>query len=141
MSDQINSTASASAVEEGFVVDIQSFLQELMDERDMSRADLARAMNVSRSRITQIFSDECTNLTVRLLARAVHALGDEPQIEGNVSRRRKLEREATRQARLVKGATNVVPLWKDETVKHAADQDCVDNDSRLKQLLRRAGER
>ena len=63
--------------EEAAVVQAQLALHELMEDRGWSREDLARAMNVSRARVTQIFSDECQNLTVRLLARAFFVLGDE----------------------------------------------------------------
>lgn len=74
-----NPTTERTAVfaEEAAVVEVQSLLHQLMENRGWSRADLARAMNVSRARVTQIFSDECTNLTVRLLARAMTALGEE----------------------------------------------------------------
>jgi transcriptional regulator with XRE-family HTH domain len=77
-----NAAAEKSAIfaEEGFVVDAQIFLNELMLEKHISRADLAKAMGVSRARITQIFSDDCKNFTVRLLARAIHALGEEAYI-------------------------------------------------------------
>lgn len=63
--------------EEEAVVNVQSFLHEIMEEKGISRADLARAMGVSRARVTQLFSDECTNLTLRLLARAMFALNEE----------------------------------------------------------------
>lgn len=63
--------------EEAAVVEVQSLLHQLMENKGWSRADLARAMNVSRARVTQIFSDECKNLTVRLLARAMTALEEE----------------------------------------------------------------
>lgn len=66
--------------EEAAVVEVQALLQELMEKKGWSRADLARSMNVSRARITQIFSDECTNLTVRVLARAFIALGEELKV-------------------------------------------------------------
>jgi transcriptional regulator with XRE-family HTH domain len=69
---------AAVFAEEDFVVEAQTFLHSLMEEKGFSRADLARAMGVSRARVTQIFSDECKNFTVRLLARAVHALGEIP---------------------------------------------------------------
>lgn len=62
--------------EEALVVNAQGLLQELLDEKGMSRADLARAMGVSRARVTQLFSDDCTNFTVRLWARALFALGE-----------------------------------------------------------------
>jgi transcriptional regulator with XRE-family HTH domain len=78
---------SAIFAEEDFVVELQIFLHGLMEKKGFSRADLAREMGVSRARITQIFSDECTNFTVRLLARAVHALGETPVIECESDRR------------------------------------------------------
>lgn len=64
--------------EEDFVVEAQTFLHSLMEEKGVSRSELARAMGVSRARVSQIFSDECKNFTVRLLARATHALGEAP---------------------------------------------------------------
>ena len=63
--------------EEAAVVNAQVLLHGIMDRRGITRADLARAMNVSRARITQIFSDECSNFTIRLLARAIYALEEE----------------------------------------------------------------
>jgi transcriptional regulator with XRE-family HTH domain len=63
--------------EEAAVVDAQTLLHSVMERKGVSRADLARAMNVSRPRVTQIFSDECSNLTIRLLARALCALGED----------------------------------------------------------------
>ncbi len=63
--------------EEAAVVDAQALLHGIMEKRGISRAELARAMNVSRARITQIFSEDCSNLTVRLLARAMFALREE----------------------------------------------------------------
>ncbi len=71
---------TAGYVEEAFVVDVQSFLHHLMVEKGFNRSQLAEAMGVSRARVTQIFSDECKNFTIRLLARAVHALGEKPEI-------------------------------------------------------------
>jgi len=65
--------------EEALVVEVQGLLHEIMEEKGISRADLARAMNVSRPRITQIFSDDCKNFTIRLLAKAMFALNEVPQ--------------------------------------------------------------
>lgn len=134
-----NRTArTLSSVEEGFVVDVQSFLQELMDARQMSRADLARAMGVSRGRITQIFSDECKNLTIRLLARAVHALGDEPEIDSSTTREIREGRQRVRRAELMDAADNVVPLWSDvSSSEDLATVACVEDDERLTAIMRR----
>lgn len=88
MVDPRTNNETAGYAEEAFVVDVQSFLHQLMVEKGFNRSQLAEAMGVSRARVTQIFSDECKNFTVRLLARAVHALGENPEI---VCAKRKLE--------------------------------------------------
>lgn len=80
MDHELTPERTAVFAEEAAVVEAQSLLHQLMEEKGWSRADLARAMNVSRARVTQIFSDECKNFTVRLLARAMSALGDELSI-------------------------------------------------------------
>lgn len=66
--------------EEFFVAEVQARLSEMMEEKGVTRAELARRLDVSRGRITQIFSDECKNLTVRLLVRGFLALGEQPII-------------------------------------------------------------
>lgn len=67
---------SSVFAEEALVVDVQSLLHHIMEKAGLSRADLARRMGVSRARVTQMFSDDCPNLTLRLVARAFHALGE-----------------------------------------------------------------
>lgn len=66
--------------EEFFVAESQARLAKMMDDKGISRAELARKLNVSRARVTQIFSDEASNLTLRLLARSFLALEEEPMI-------------------------------------------------------------
>jgi transcriptional regulator with XRE-family HTH domain len=142
MMDQQSSAQSVVAVEEGFVVDVQSFLAELMDARGVSRADLARAMGVSRGRVSQIFSDECTNLTVRLLARAVHALGEVPSIDCDLVRQRRADRDKARRDELIRAAPNVIPFWRDASEEERDDDNCTNDDNRLDGLvtiLRKAG--
>jgi transcriptional regulator with XRE-family HTH domain len=114
MANQIANERDAIFAEEAFVVDVQIILNQVMKEKGFSRADLARAMNVSRARITQIFSDECKNFTVRLLARAMHAMGEAPELTCELRLheiRRKWELEARK---LAKAATNVVQMWEEE---------------------------
>jgi plasmid maintenance system antidote protein VapI len=115
MAEKIANERDANFAEEAFVVDVQILLHKIMEEKGFSRADLARSLNVSRARISQIFSDECKNLTVRLLARAMHAMGETPELMCELQLdeiRRKWERESRK---LAKAATNVVPMWDDET--------------------------
>lgn len=141
MSDNARTQRSRVAVEESFVVDVQSYLQELMNLRGMTRSELANAMGVSRARVTQIFSDECTNLTVRLLARAAHALGEEPEVTSEAVRRIREGRAHARRSAALQGQSNVVPLrpmWVDESETSESELvPCNENDSYLDTLVER----
>ncbi|MGB7374816.1 helix-turn-helix domain-containing protein [Pontixanthobacter sp.] len=64
--------------EEYFVAEAQARLANILEEKGVTRAELARKLDISRARVTQIFSDDATNLTLRLLARSYLALGEEP---------------------------------------------------------------
>ena len=66
--------------EEYFVAEAQARLDNLLDEKGVTRAELARKLDVSRARVSQIFSDDANNLTLRLLARSFLALGEQPMI-------------------------------------------------------------
>lgn len=78
---------TALYAEEAFVVDAQAFLQEMMEEKGISRAQLASAMGVSRARVSQLFSSECKNFTIRLLARAFFALGETAELTCDLHRK------------------------------------------------------
>lgn len=73
--------SSPEYTQERFIAEIQSELQRLMNKEGKSKAELAGLMGVSKARVSQLFSDE-HNFTVRLLARAFHALGAKPTIRG-----------------------------------------------------------
>lgn len=90
MNQVVDREKLAIFAEEALVVDAQVFLHNLMEEKGVSRAELARRMGVSRARVTQMFSDECTNLTIRLLARAAHALGERIELDCDHFRSRRL---------------------------------------------------
>lgn len=125
---------SAIFAEEGFVVDAQIFLNELMLEKQISRADLAKAMGVSRARISQIFSDDCKNFTVRLLARAIHALGE----EAFITHRRAYEALTTawqEEGASKEAFSNVLPMWSEEA---SNDDDCDDNSAKWLEYARAA---
>ena len=64
--------------EEFFVSQVQAKLAELLEDKGVSRAELARKLDVSRPRVTQIFSDDAKNLTLRLVFRSFAALEEEP---------------------------------------------------------------
>lgn len=66
--------------EEFCVAETQAKLSNIMEDKGISRAELARRLNVSRARISQIFSDDANNFTLRLLVRSFLALGEEPVV-------------------------------------------------------------
>jgi transcriptional regulator with XRE-family HTH domain len=91
--------ASPTFAEESFVTDTQSFLQTIMEEKGINQTQLAEAMGVSKARVSQMFSSEVKNFTIRLLARAVHALGDRVEITSSTYREveQRRHRETTRE--------------------------------------------
>lgn len=77
MNDKLRSLRdSVEYAEEKLVARAQSLLQQLLNEKGMTKTDLAKKMGVSKARVSQIFSDE-QNFTFRLMATAFHALGEE----------------------------------------------------------------
>lgn len=77
MHDKLKSLRdSAEFAEEKLVASAQSLLQEILNEKGLTKSDLAERMGVSRARVSQIFSDN-QNFTFRLMASAFHALGEE----------------------------------------------------------------
>jgi predicted XRE-type DNA-binding protein len=87
MKTDLNALRKGSVfAEEAFVVEVQSLLETIMHEKSMTRADLAAAMGVSRPRVTQMFSSDCTNFTMRLLARALHAMGEKAELTCEANR-------------------------------------------------------
>jgi transcriptional regulator with XRE-family HTH domain len=137
MANQIANEREAIFAEEAFVVDVQIMLNQVMKEKGFSRAELARAMNVSRARITQIFSDECKNFTVRLLARAMHAMGEAPELTCELRSQEIFRKWELETRRLAKAAANVVPMGDYET---DIDEVCGPaNDNRMAGLARHYG--
>jgi transcriptional regulator with XRE-family HTH domain len=66
--------------EEAFIVDAQFAIHNLLEAKGMSRADLARALNISEARVSQLFGHNPKNLTLRTIARIFRALGEEPRL-------------------------------------------------------------
>jgi transcriptional regulator with XRE-family HTH domain len=133
MANQIANEREAIFAEEAFVVDVQILLNHIMKEKGYSRADLARAMNVSRARITQIFSDDCKNFTVRLLARAMHAMGETPELTCEFHLEEVRHKWESESRKLAKASANVVPIWNEVT--NDAELYGPANDNRLAGLF------
>ena len=64
--------------EENFLFDTQVEMQRLLNEKGFKYKDLALGMGVSEARISQLFGDDNSNLTIRTIARVYHQLGEVP---------------------------------------------------------------
>lgn len=60
--------------EEDALIDFQFALIDAMNERGMTKAELAKVLGVSRARVSQMFSSSA-NPTLKLAARALFAVG------------------------------------------------------------------
>jgi DNA-binding Xre family transcriptional regulator len=76
--------------EESFLLDTQMLLQRMLSGKQLKYRDLAKRLGVSEARVSQMFGDEASNLTIRTVARIFRKLGEVPVILS----RRDLERAA-----------------------------------------------
>lgn len=127
--------------EENFVADAQLLLHEVMLAKGISRTELAGRLGVSRARITQLFSSECKNFTVRLLARAMHALDEAAELSCGWTRQRDRElHESVVAASLCDPARTVVAFWTPDgqVVPPDDKQGARRSDPRIRAILRSA---
>lgn len=66
--------------EEELILDAQITIQRILNEKDICQAELARVLGVSESYISQMLSDSARNLTLRTVARVMHALGEKAHL-------------------------------------------------------------
>ncbi len=67
--------------ENRFITDIQMAIECAMKEKNMSQAQIARALSISEARVSQILSGNGKNLQARTIARIAHVLGLKAAIE------------------------------------------------------------
>lgn len=82
---QVLDKAETRAVER-LIVDTQFLIHQLMIDEGVSRAELAKRLNCSKSRITQMFGDH-PNLTLETLARVFFALNDKCRVTSDKAER------------------------------------------------------
>ena len=70
--------ARASRQQE-LIVDVTEAIYKIMDEKNISKADLAKKAGLSKSRITKLL-DVSSNITLRSIADIAHALGVKPKV-------------------------------------------------------------
>jgi transcriptional regulator with XRE-family HTH domain len=66
--------------QEDLVIDAQFLLHDLMLEHNVSRAELARRLGVSKAHLTQLFKPGA-NPSLRKVAELFHALGEKVRLE------------------------------------------------------------
>jgi transcriptional regulator with XRE-family HTH domain len=78
--------------EERLILDASETIHRLMDERDVTRVELARRVGATKGHISQLL-DGKRNMTLRTLARLMDALGHRARIETEpLARRASLSR-------------------------------------------------
>lgn len=80
----------ALLAEDRFLLSVQSTIQKLLNDRGIRYRDLAKRMGVSEARVSQMFGDTATNLTIRSIAKILHLLGDAPVLLSKEQLRRQL---------------------------------------------------
>ena len=64
--------------EEAFLLQVQCFIQELLNEKRLKYRDLSKRLGVSEARVSQMFGEDASNLTIRTIARIFYQLGERP---------------------------------------------------------------
>ena len=66
--------------EERFLLMVQTQIQRLLNEKHVRYRDMSKRLGVSEARVSQMFGDEASNLTLRTVARIFWHLGEVPLI-------------------------------------------------------------
>ncbi len=69
--------------ENRFVSDIQVAIEQSLKLKGISQADLARALDISEARVSQLLASNGKNLQARTIARIAHVLGMRAIIDFN----------------------------------------------------------
>jgi len=62
--------------EEALIIDAQIAIQRVLNQKGISQAQLAQALGVTESYVSQMLGDSARNLTLRTIARVMHALDE-----------------------------------------------------------------
>jgi DNA-binding Xre family transcriptional regulator len=82
MIDQTSAASSdadvyaVEAAEAAFVLKTQSEIQKILNKKGLRPRDLAKRLNVTEARVSQMFGDHAKNLTLKTIARIYHQLGE-----------------------------------------------------------------
>jgi DNA-binding Xre family transcriptional regulator len=90
--------------EERFLLQTQSAIQKLLNDKDIKYRDLANRLKVSEARISQMFGDEASNLTLRTIAKIFYHLNEMPLVHS--------QREFDRAIAEAKGTALSASQWR-----------------------------
>lgn len=93
----------ARLAEERFLLIVQVEMQRLLNDKGLKYKDLSKRLNVSEARVSQMFSDEANNLTIRTIAKIFHQLGEKPVLLS--------KKELERRLAEARGASDPAPIW------------------------------
>ncbi|OOY27465.1 hypothetical protein BMI90_12715 [Thioclava sp. L04-15] len=86
---------------EALVFSTQVALQKAMNRKGMSNRELADRLGMTPARVSQIFSSNGPNLTLKTIARIAHALGDDFELVRKQDIRGTLPEERAKEFRSV----------------------------------------
>jgi DNA-binding Xre family transcriptional regulator len=90
--------------EERFLLRTQVAIQKLLNNKDIKYRDLASRLGVSEARVSQMFGDEASNLTLRTIAKIFYHLNEKPLVVA--------QREFDRILAEAKGAALSASQWR-----------------------------
>lgn len=64
--------------EEAFLLQVQCCIQGLLNDKRLKYRDLSKRLGVSEARVSQMFAEDASNLTIRTIARIFYQLGERP---------------------------------------------------------------
>lgn len=67
-------------IEEDFIVDVEVAIHRLMKEKSINKSQLAEALGISKSAVSQTLADGGRNLSIRKVARILGALGERAEL-------------------------------------------------------------
>lgn len=67
---------AVEAAEADFILAVQTEIQKVLNDKGLRARDLAKRLDVSEARISQMFGEQAKNLTLRTIARIFHHLGE-----------------------------------------------------------------
>lgn len=94
---------ASGLAEERFLVATQTEMQRLLNDRGLKHAHLAKRLGVSEARVSQMFGDDASNLTIRSIAKVFHQLGETPLLLAKAEFERLLAE--------ARGAADPAPRW------------------------------